>query len=148
MAIKNYTSEVAAEKSLAKIEKLLVSAGARKIMKDYSPNEQPCSITFQLPIKGKMVSYRLTAKLEELYNHFTSQYVRPTTKSLQNSLDQAERTAWKIISDWVEIQLTMIELNQGKTDELFLPFMHNGHSSFYEVLIENGNITKFIGDGK
>lgn len=46
MAIKNYTSEVSAHKSLGEIQGALAEHGARKIMTEYDEAGKPSGITF------------------------------------------------------------------------------------------------------
>jgi len=49
---------------------------------------------------------------------------------------QAERTAWKIVQDWVEVQMSMIQLKQADTIQVFLPYIYNGKKTFYQSLKE------------
>lgn len=37
--------------------------------------------------------------------------------------EQAERVAWRIIKDWVEAQMAILESQMVQMDEIFLPYM-------------------------
>jgi hypothetical protein len=142
--LKNYTSEVSSDKSLARIERLLVSAGAKRIMKEWNDKEMCCGISFQLSNASGVVSYQLPAKIEAVFNILYSKYSKPTVRSEEICWEQAERTAWKIICDWVEIQIAMIEMEQAKLAQVFLPYMHNGKQSFYEKMLTGDRVPRFL----
>ena len=50
--------------------------------------------------------------------------------------DQAERVAWRICKSWLEAQITLINLEQAKMEEVFLPYLVVGknNESLYEVM--------------
>ncbi len=39
--------------------------------------------------------------------------------------EQAERVAWRIVKDWVEAQMAILESEMVQMDEIFLPYMLN-----------------------
>ena len=132
MAIKNYTSEVSIEKSMANIEKYLVSAGARNIMKEYNDLGACTSISFAIISNGSTIVFNIPSRLDLISKKMMAKYIRPTDKSHALVREQAGRTAWKIISDWVEIQVTMIMLDQAEMKQLFLAYMYDGKETFYD----------------
>lgn len=137
MKIKNYTSTVPAEASIMKIEKALVAMGARDIMKTYDGSGKTCSIRFVLLVNGGPVLYDLPSDTEAVYR------VLKSTKGIENrykNREQAERTGWKLVHDWVLAQLSFVQLEQAKATQVFLPFAmvqtKEGHVPLYEM-IEN-----------
>ncbi len=139
MNIKNYTSTVPASTSMARIEKALVSGGATDISKKY--DQCVCTgITFRMLIMGRdPMFFQLPAKIEPCFNVLWKEVKRPQADTKQKIREQAERTAWKIIADWVEIQLSMIMLEQAEPLQVFLPYVYNPakEQTFYEQLKEN-----------
>lgn len=126
MNIKNYTSTVEANRSMAKIEELLVEIGATNINKQYV--EKICTgITFLLLDQQlqQTLPFHLKAQVEECFLIFWKDVKRPRADTADALHNQANKTAWKILSDWTEVQCTMILLGQAKPLQMFLPFMYD-----------------------
>lgn len=138
MNLKNYTSTVPAITSMGRIEKCLVAAGATDISKKYK--DQVCTaITFRMMVNNIPMFFQLPAKVEACFEVLWGEVKRPKPETRQNIREQAERTAWKIVSDWVEIQLSMIQLEQAEPLEVFLPYVYDPvkDQTFYKRLQEN-----------
>lgn len=128
------------------IEKALVEAGADEIHKTYK--DGVCvAISFRLDIKrpglGDVPMYfKLPAQVEACFELLWAEVKRPRAQAgskpstAQNIRQQAERTAWKIISDWVLIQISMINLQQAEPLQIFLPYAYNRETkqTFFEHL--------------
>lgn len=138
--IKNYTSTIPASTSMARIEDMLVEAGARNIHKSYNNNRECDAIIFVMAVPDNPLPmhFKLPAKVEACYETLWKMYLK-TVKKPQEATKatirkQASMTAWKIIHDWVELQLTLIQLEQAEPMELFLPYVYNPETNetFYE----------------
>ena len=139
--IKNYTSEVPAITSMGKIERCLVEAGASDISKKYV--DGICqAITFRIPVNGIPTYFLLPARVDACFKALWGSM----TERGQNQADrkkwhaQAERTAWKIVSDWVEVQLSMIQLEQAELLQIFLPYAYDPmtEKTLYDRVKESG----------
>lgn len=137
--IKNYTSKVSASKSVQRIENRLVSYGAYNILKLYE-DKILVGIAFIISVDGKEFPFRLPAKIKNVEKYLNSKMKRPTKTSYDKNAKQAERTAWKIISDWVDIQISIIELDQAEFIEVFLPYIYNYRTerTFFQEVCKNG----------
>ncbi len=64
----------------------------------------------------------------------------PSSASDEHIRAQAERTAWKNLLEWVEIQLLLIRLEQVEFMEVFLPYIYDGRrkATFYELTRDSG----------
>lgn len=52
-------------------------------------------------------------------------------------LEQAERTAWKCLKDWVDAQMALIQLGLANMDEVFMPYiMDRNGNTLYEIAKE------------
>ncbi len=146
MKIKNYTSEVPAITSMGRIEKCLIEAGATDISKKYE-NQVCTAIRFRIihktpeaPNLGVPIFFELPAKVEACFKVLWEEVRRPNAGTKERIRQQAERTAWKIVSDWVEVQLTMIRLEQAELLQIFLPYVFDParEKTFYQQVKESG----------
>jgi len=141
MALKNYTSTVSASKSISYIETKLAQNGASQILKLYDEEKRVSGICFIIPMNGFDMPFKLPARVKEcekvLLNNL-SRRARPETKKRISA--QAERTAWKILSDWVEAQMAMVELSQVELIQVFLAYVydHAQNKTYFEKIKEKG----------
>jgi hypothetical protein len=51
---------------------------------------------------------------------------------------QAERISWRICKTWLEAQITLINLEQAKIEEVFLPYLiMPGDKTLFETMEQN-----------
>jgi hypothetical protein len=138
--LKNYTSAVTAGRSIAWIEEKLAAHKATKIMKEYTPDGKVASITFAINLNGQELPFKLPARIKECEKILRESVRRPRKDTLKRIDEQAERTAWKIIADWIDAQMAMIDLSQVDFTEVFLPYVFNPvtHKTLYEQFKDNG----------
>ena len=139
MNLKNYTSEVPAVTSMGKIETALVQAGATDISKKYQ--DSVCiAIRFRMVVNNIPMFFELPAKVENCYRVLYAEIKRPRPDTKQKVRQQAERTAWKIVCDWVLVQLSMIMLEQAEPMQIFLPYAWDPEKeeTFFEKLKQGG----------
>ncbi len=148
MNLKNYTSTVPASTSMARIQRSLVEAGATDISMRFDPETKICTaITFRMVLTGQVpMFFQLPAKIDPCFKVLYAEVKRPQPDTKKRIREQAERTAWKIVSDWVDIQLSMILLEQAEPLQLFLPYVYNPEKevTFYEQL-KQSNFKPLIG---
>lgn len=124
MNIRNYTSSVPVINSINFIEHRLASAGATHIAKFYEEN-RPVGMIFQITHNNVPLTFKLPAKSLAVYNVLFNAVKRPRPSTKETIRSQSDRTAWKILSDWVDIQITMIQLEQAEFTEVFLPYFYD-----------------------
>lgn len=139
MNLKNYTSEVPASTSISRIEKYLVEAGATDISKKYDSGI--CSaLTFRMMVNGMPMFFQMPAKVDRCFKVLWDEVKKPLAGTKERVRQQAERTTWKLISDWVQVQVSMIELEQAEALQVFLPYLYNPakEETYYEQLKSGG----------
>ena len=137
MAIKNYTSKSDVYESLGKIQGALAKAGASKIMVDYDAG-RPTSVSFALTTPGGPRGFVLPAAVEGTLRVFQRQKLKPDRA-------QAEITAWANVRDWVLAQLALIESCDVPMDQVFLPYLSDGHGKTLYDVYASGQL--MLGDG-
>lgn len=138
--IKNYTSSVPVSRSVSHIEDCLVRHGAKNIMKMYDENKKLESLCFILAVDGKDIPFKLPANADQCEKILRANIRRPKAGTLERVTDQAERTAWKLMSDWVDIQMSLIELKQVELLQVFLSYVYYPAEkrTYFEKIKNNG----------
>lgn len=116
MPLLNYTTKVDIFTTLGQIEGMLVKHGARSILKDYDSDGRVVAVSFQINTPVGMQAVRLPANVEAVQKVLAKQKVKC-------DYEQAERVAWRIVKDWVEAQMAILEREMVTMDEIFLPYM-------------------------
>lgn len=141
MFLKNYTSDVPISQTIYRIEQVLLTCGVTGISKEYGIDSKLTAITFRLIGPGdKPLHIRLPANEKAATKALFSTYVgtvkRPR-KTEEEFEEQGARTAWRIVKDWVEVQMSMIQMGQADAVEVFLPYLYDGKRTYYNALKES-----------
>ena len=133
MNIKNYTSTVPVERTVARIEQILAKAGASGISKDFADG-QLTALHFTVAFGDQTVAIRLPIDAQAVFLLLllasAGQRRRPETEIRLRA--QAQRTAWKLMQDWVEVQLSLINMHQADFVQVFMPYVWDGKQTFYQ----------------
>ncbi len=118
MAILNYTTSIDSEKTISEIQKCLVKHGATKIVTDYQDGS-PSGVTFCLTINQNMVGFCLPANYEGV---LLAMKKDPKVPQRLCTKEQALKVSWRIVKDWVEAQMAIVEAKLADVAEVFLPY--------------------------
>lgn len=132
MPLLNYTTKVPVKRTIDEIHALLVKAGARSFMTDYDDDGKPSGIAFQVGTPLGRRAYTLPVHPKRVYDVL----LRDATPRYLSSPDQAERVAWRILKDWVEAQMAIIETEMVTLDQVMLPYMQDDDGrTMYELYV-------------
>lgn len=135
--LKNYTSTVPVERTLARIEAALAKAGATAITKDYTAGQiRALCFRVRLP-DARDLTIRLPANEDQVRRAMLEGRTRLRAGTELRVTEQARRTAWKLMQDWVEVQLSLIAMQQAEFLEVFLPYAWDGKRTFYQTVRES-----------
>lgn len=136
MPLLNYTTTIDQDKSVAEISKMLAKAGASAILHNYDDTGNIASLSFKIKFdrnSDQMISFQLPTDWRPVLE--TLQEQRRRNSRIKATEDQARRVSWRIIKDWVEAQLAIIESRQVTTAQVFLPYAttNNGQTLFQHI---------------
>ena len=122
MALKNYTTTINANKTIGEIQEILSKHGATAIMTEYS-NGNVIALSFKVETPKGELGIRLPANIEAVQMVLKMQ--RRKNSQIKDTTEQATRVAWRIIKDWVDAQMAILETEMVKMEEIFLPYILN-----------------------
>ena len=136
MAILNYTTTVDAFKTVSEIEYILMKHKAKSIMKDYD-GETITGLSFLIDTGVQQIPVRLPVKIDECLEVLKKEKRENPRKQIKDTRQQAERVAWRILKDWVEAQMALLDIEMVRFEEIFLPYIEtNNGKTIYERLEE------------
>lgn len=142
MPILNYTTKVDVYTTIGAIQGQLVKHGAKKIMQDYDDAGHISALSFLIDTPTGQCGIKLPANVEAVQKVLHRQKVKCDR-------DQAERVAWRILKDWIEAQMAILESEMVQLDEIFLPYMVNSKGQTFfnayresQLLLQEGNHAK------
>lgn len=130
MPLLNYTSNVPIEKTAAEISNILRKGGAQAVLTEYDEKgEYVSAISFKITLNEVPLMFRLPCDWRPVHDIMYKGKRGTYRDSVQASRkEQALKTAWRIVKDWVEAQMALVETRMVKTEQVFLPYavMKNG----------------------
>lgn len=135
MPLLNYTTSVEPSRSLDQITSLLVKAGASHILFEYGKDHALLAVSFKADTEYGVIAFRLPANVDRVLAVLKRQKIQPRFKTME----QANRVAWRIIKDWTEAQVALIQLGLVELVEVFLPYAQDPKTgqTVYQQMKEN-----------
>ena len=142
MVIRNYTTQIEVEKTIMEIEKILIKFKAQGIYKEYEGSRIK-SIMFFLLQDGQKIPFKIPMSLEKsrtIISKIVHEGKLPS-RFLNEPLrtEQGERVAWRVIKDWIDSQLSLLEMEFADAIEILLPYAYNvvEDKTMYQKFIEH-----------
>ena len=119
MALLNYTTQIEAIKTVSEIMGILVAHGAREVLTQYDDDHRIQALLFNVRTPQGECEFKLPVDAEATLQVLQRQ--RVPGRYLNHA--QAVRVAWRIVKDWVEAQMALLETEMVKLEQIFLPYM-------------------------
>lgn len=132
MPIKNFTTKVSVEQTINDLQKILVKAKATMILTEYGPDALPSALSFCVVIDKREISFKLPIN------------VTGVTAALRRDREyrddgHARRVAWRIVKDWCDSQMALIDAGQAEIAQVFLPYAQApSGETFYQIVKSKG----------
>lgn len=134
MPLLNYTTKVEAGKTAAEILGILARIGASRSSISYGADQVPIALEFVISTEAGEMMFRLPSRVESVYQILYDDWNNGKLSGSYATRPHATRVAWRILKDWVEAQVALIQTRMVKPEEIMLPF---------HVLPEGNGLTMF-----
>lgn len=143
MPLKCYTTQVPADRSVGEIQKMLAERGASGILLEYEKGTGRIdALSFRIVVRGSDVGFRLPLRRQQAKKALENAGIRRAG----NDEDYVYRVAWRIVREWVDAQMAILDLEMVALDEIFLPYaITKGGKTLYETVIDDPS--RLLGPG-
>jgi hypothetical protein len=136
MPILNYTTRINPDRSVSEIQRILARHGATRVMVEYGGGGHPVGLTFLAPTKFGDRPFRLPAQIAGVERALARDASKGKVPKRLATRDQAARVAWRVLKDWVESQLAIVEAGLASLDEVMLAYLVGvGNLTVYQVMV-------------
>jgi hypothetical protein len=140
MPILNYTTSTPVDRTVGQVQRILITAGARRFGIDYDDDGLPVAFSFLIRTRWGDRGFVLPVDVDAVFAVLTRQYSAGKMKQAhvgKPTRDQAARVGWRILKDWVEAQMAIIETEMVTLDQVLLPYLTvETGKSLYQIMTE------------
>jgi hypothetical protein len=131
MSILNFSTTIEVSKTVGEISAMLAKAKAAAILTELEGGFVS-AISFRINTEFGILTFRLPANTQRVYQTIVrDRRIPPRIRTRE----QAARVAWRILKDWLEAQLAMIEVGLVDLEQVFLPYAQNENGqTVYEAM--------------
>jgi len=137
--ILNYTTSVPVSRTVAQIQAKLVAHGARAVMMEYDDRGRITALAFNVKMPNRELPIRLPIDTASTLRVLQRQADNREIPGRYAREEHAYRVAWRIIKDWVEAQMSLLETEMVRMEEIFLPYVITpSGQTIYQVAAQKG----------
>lgn len=139
MPLKDYTTKVPVSRTAAQIQGKLVTFGAREVLFQYDGAGQINALSFIIATDQGNIPIQMPLRVEKTLKVLQNQATERQIPKHYAEVNQARRVAWRILKDWLDAQLALLETEMVKMEEIFLPYVLMGEEkTLFEVMEKRG----------
>lgn len=133
----DYTTSVPVSRTVAQVQAILVEHGARAVMMEYDDRGRITALAFNIKMPNGDLPIRLPIDAAATLRVLQRQADNREIPARYAKEEHAYRVAWRIIKDWVEAQISLLETEMVRLEQIFLPYVITpGGQTVYQVMVE------------
>lgn len=122
----NYTTKIAAAKTVTEVQAALARAGAARITMDYRDGS-PAAVGFMLDTPHGPRHFTLPVNVDAMHRLLVAEgragHLGSISRAVWSSREHAERVAWRVLKDWLLAQLALVATEMVGLDQVMLPYL-------------------------
>ena len=137
MPLLDYTTSVPVSRTVSQVQAKLVEHGARAVMMEYDDRGRITALAFNIKMPNGDLPIRLPIDAAATLRVLQRQVYNREIPGRYAKEEHAYRVAWRIIKDWVEAQMSLLETEMVRMEQIFLPYVITpGGQTVYQVMVE------------
>ena len=144
MPLRNYTTLIDVDKTLGQIRTILRNHDAKSILEDYE-GKRLTGLSFRVDTATGVRPFSLPIRVEKTRAVLVRQVesgeinTRRKGKEFFTSYEHAERVAWRILKDWLDYEMALVETEMVEMDEVFMAWLRLGPElNLYQHMVDSG----------
>jgi hypothetical protein len=132
MSLLHYTTRVSVDKTVGDIHKCLATHGATAILSEYDDQGHVIALSCIVSVGQQDLAFRLPSDWRSVLTLL--EHDRKVPRNLRTQ-EQAIHVSWRIIKDWVEAQMAIVDTKMVQLEQVFLPYaiMLDGRTLYERV---------------
>lgn len=118
----NYATTIDPSKTAAECIAILAAHKASRISMDLE-NGNPVGLAFAIDTPAGLRYYLLPANTSGAYLALKDAWKKGLIQPLYTERDHAARVAWRVLKDWLEAQLALIDMQMVEIEQVMLPYL-------------------------
>lgn len=129
--LKNYTTEIPAQRTISEIEEILVKHGATDTWKQYDSIGKVTALNFAVNTEFGKMPFRLSIDaqvISKVLKEQIKQGLKGISRKQALDIEHARNVGWRIVKDWIDAQMAMVSLKMRKLEQIFLADVYDMRS--------------------
>lgn len=140
MPLLNYTTTIAVEKTHGEICRLLAKHGAKSVLSEFDGEGEPTAVSFLIDTPFGERGFRLPANIDAVFKVLSQQYDKGQVQRRFVTREQAARVGWRIVKDWLEAQMAIVDTQMVTFTQVMLPYMVTEQGTTVYEALESRNL--------